>query len=66
MQYNELVQVRTYHRFAVCDKCVSLNTEIARAKGPQERALWKLAKHHHATEVSCVQVVWNSTALVFY
>jgi hypothetical protein len=44
-------QVRAFHRFAVCSECVTYNDEIARAKGPANRDLWKMAKQAHINDV---------------
>jgi hypothetical protein len=45
------VEVRAFHRFAVCSECVVLNNEIARAKGPANLKVWKAAKEKHVNDV---------------
>jgi hypothetical protein len=53
-----LLQIRAFHRFAVCSECVTINNEIARAKGPANLKVWKAAKEQHVNDVrlklSCI------------
>jgi hypothetical protein len=49
--YGSFVQVRAFHRFAVCSECVLYNNEIARAIGPANLKLWKAAKEQHINDV---------------
>jgi hypothetical protein len=58
------VQVRAFHRFAVCSECVMYNNEIARAIGPANLKLWKAAKELHINDVR--HILFHNTCFVLF
>ena len=54
MVHDHALQVRTFHRFAVCSECCKFNDEITKAKDAKLKLHWQKAKQRHLNDVSAM------------